>query len=56
MEQENRNTNAATEEKKTSSSEELDLDALDQVAGGVGLRDVKKVKTTDISQDTIRRI
>ncbi len=30
----------------------LDLEALDKVTGGVSLRDVKKVETTDVSDDT----
>ena len=35
--------------------QELDLEALDLVSGG-SLRDVKKVKTTDISSNTIGKI
>ena len=35
---------------------ELDLEALEDVSGGVSLRNVGKVKTTPISQDTIGRI
>ncbi|MBR4759260.1 MAG: hypothetical protein IK078_03825 [Lachnospiraceae bacterium] len=37
-------------------SEELDLDALDDVAGGASLRNVKKIDTTDISTSTTNRI
>lgn len=36
--------------------EELDLDDLEQVSGGAGLRSVKKVKTTDIDGSTISKI
>ncbi len=35
---------------------ELDLEDLEDVSGGVSLRNVGKVKTTPISQDTIGRI
>ena len=35
---------------------ELELDDLDQVSGGASLRNVKKVKTTAISQDTLGKI
>ena len=37
-------------------AEELDLDALDDVAGGASLRNVKKIDTTDISTSTTNRI
>lgn len=33
-------------------SKELDLDDLDQVTGGVGIKDVSKKTTTSKSQDT----
>ena len=36
--------------------EELDMDDLDQVSGGVGLRDAGKVKATEISKDPISKI
>lgn len=36
--------------------EELDLDDLEQVSGGAGLRSVKKARTTDIDTKTISRI
>lgn len=36
--------------------EELELDDLEQVAGGSGLRRTKKEKTQDISQDTINKM
>lgn len=36
--------------------EELDLDDLEQVSGGAGLRSVKKIQTTDIGIKTIGRI
>ena len=36
--------------------QELDLDELDQVAGGASLRNVQKVQTTDISENTRSKI
>ena len=36
--------------------DELDLDALDDVAGGASLRNVKKIQTTDISTSTTNRV
>ena len=36
--------------------QELDLDELDQVAGGASLRNVKKIQTTDISDNTRSKI
>ena len=36
--------------------EELNLDDIEQVAGGVGLRNRKKVQTADIDDNTISRI
>jgi hypothetical protein len=47
---------ADEKEVKTEEEEELDLDDLEQVSGGVSLRNVKKVKTVEIDQDTINRI
>lgn len=36
--------------------EELDVEQLDQAAGGTGLRDKKKIETHDIDANTISRI
>lgn len=36
--------------------EELSEDDLEQVSGGAGMRRAMKVKTQDISQDTMRKI
>ncbi len=41
---------------KKDEKQELDLDALDQVAGGASLRNVQKIQTTDISENTRQRI
>lgn len=43
-------------EAEVEKEEELDLDALEEVSGGFSLREAPKVKTTEISQDTIHRI
>ena len=48
--------NKKAEEIAQEASEELNLDDLDEVAGGVGLKNVQKVQTTDISQSTTSRI
>ncbi len=48
--------NAKNPEVQNPEAEELSMDDLDQVSGGAGLRNVKKVKTTEISSDTIRKI
>lgn len=39
-------------ENNVKSSKELDLDDLDQVTGGVGIKNVSKKTTTSKSQDT----
>ncbi len=52
MSEENKKTNAPAEEEE----QEISLDDLDEVAGGVSLRDAPKQKTTQISSDTIHRI
>ena len=35
---------------------ELDLDALDKVTGGVFLRDIDKIKTTDVNDNTKSKV
>ena len=47
---------ADTYKKEEANAKELDLTELDQVAGGVSLRDVDKIETTDISDDTKSKI
>jgi len=37
-------------------AKELDIDALEQVSGGVSLRDADKVETTDVSDDTRSKV
>lgn len=46
----------AEENKNKEMEEELNLDALEEVTGGSGLRTVKKVQTYDISEDTKAKI
>lgn len=41
---------------KEMEEEELNLDELEEVTGGSGLRTVKKVQTYDISEDTKAKI
>lgn len=44
------------ENKEIFEEEELSLDDLAEVTGGVGMRKVKKEKTEDISDDTIGKL
>lgn len=48
--------NMGANQKEETNAKELDLTELDQVAGGVSLRDVDKIETTDISDDTKSKI
>lgn len=47
-----RDNNIAENQKEETNAKELDLNELDQVTGGISLRDVDKVDTTDVSDDT----
>jgi len=44
------------DKKKEVETKEVDLDTLEQVSGGISLRDVKKVTTTDINDNTKSKI
>lgn len=44
------------DKKKEVETKEIDLDTLEQVSGGISLRDVKKITTTDISDNTKSKI
>lgn len=53
---ENKETQKIDAENAEMEMEELNMDDIEQVAGGVGLRNRQKVKTADIDDNTISRI
>ncbi|NMB98157.1 MAG: hypothetical protein GYA02_16390 [Clostridiaceae bacterium] len=48
--------NKANNQKEEVNERELEISELDEVAGGISLRDVDKVDTTDISDSTKSKI
>ena len=48
--------NIAKNQGEEKNTKELGLNELDQVAGGVSLRDIVKIDTTDVSDDTKSKV